>query len=152
MRRFRPAPLLLLGAGLLLAAACRRAEAPGMANPPPTPTPASLAGGPTRQNWRVRVRERVDPKDIAVSEKQKHTVVWEDPDDPAAKIHIVFEVPPGRWDPFPNRECPDAAHAANPCRSGRISPVSRGWKYTYRVFVTTAKGTKEIDPTILVDF
>src|SRR5438132_307471 len=42
--------------------------------------------------------------------------------------------------------------AANPCRSGRISPVSRGWKYTYRVFVTTAKGTKEIDPTILVDF
>ena len=82
MRRFRPAPLLLLGAGLLLAAACRRAEAPGMANPPPTPTPASLAGGPTRQNWRVRVRERVDPKDIAVSEKQKHTVVWEDPDDP----------------------------------------------------------------------
>ncbi len=144
--RLSIAAMAILAAGILGLPGCRKAEEPFGAAPP-----RALAGGPPRQNWHVLVRGTVDPVGIAVSEKQKHTVVWEDPDDSTAKIHVVFDVPPYTWNPFPNRECPDAAHAANPCRSGAISPLARGRKYAYHVFVTTATGTKKLDGTILVD-
>jgi len=149
--RYWAASLLILAVGLLVAAGCGKTDAPRLDNPPPSPTPPPLTSGLPRQNWHVRVRATVDPKDIAVSVKEKNTVVWEDPDDPKAKIHIVFDVPPFTWDPFPNRDCPDAARAANPCRSGAISPAARGRKYTYHLFRTNASGTKEIDPTVVVD-
>jgi hypothetical protein len=144
--RLRVGAIAILAAGILGLPACRKAEFPGGAS-----APRALAGGPPRQNWHVLVRGTLDPQEIAVSEKQKHAVVWEDPDDPKAKIHVVFDLPPYTWRPFPNSECPDAEHARNPCRSGAISPLARGRKYTYHVFVTTAAGTKKLDGTILVD-
>jgi hypothetical protein len=154
IRRFRRTALPILATGVLMFAGCKKAEqrSAGLGQPPPSPTPPPLSNIPVRQNWKVRVGETVSPKDIAVSEKLKHTVVWEDPDDHGAKIYIVVDVPPFTWDPFPNRECPDAARAANPCRSGPISPAARGRKYTYHVFRTAASGTKEIDPTVVVDY
>jgi len=137
---------------ILAMAACRKSELPASKAEKSGRLASGLPATPVRQNWRVVVSDKVDPKDIAVSEKQGHTVVWEDPKDPAARIHTVFDIPPYSWDPFPNRDCKDAEHAVNPCRSGRISPLARGRKYTYHVFRTTAGNQKEIDPTIVIDY